>query len=807
MRLFRRIRQAKWYTKVAIILSVLLAVPVMLVGFLVFTSYLKWDREREDLIRNVEKYRKYIVQVDYRNAMRKQTVVPTTVYDRYGKVIGVFSPEKREYVPRHRIPKLLKQAVIAMEDTEFYNHNGINIKRTLKAILNYFLGGRKMGGSTITQQLAKLLFTNREYSPERKIFEFFGAKELESRFSKNDILLIYLNEVYFGHATYGVQAAAKFYFQKPVQMLDPYECALLAGLIPRPEAYSPIRNIDAAKRKHLQTLNRMVKLGYVRASVLNRGFEKFWMKLEEKLKSPNVSFWNMRKNEAPYFIEFIRQKLQKYFKDEEIIKGGLAVYTTLDVNMQKNAEKAVRKGLTAVEDARDKEIKRWLKRQTRIFEYRYKKAKGKKRKAALLAKWRQKKKKYLFSRRKPIHGALVSMDASNGYVLAMVGGKNFRFDRQQNYAIKANRQFGSAMKPIVYATALENKTITAATIIPDKRRTYMDHGKPWSPKNYDNVYLGDVTIRKALARSLNTVAVETIVRLGPEKVAAKLGRIFFGKKGFSPIPSLPLGSVELTPMGAARVYCALASGGYRVKPLFIRSIHKIKLEDGKKKHKVLYNFESSQPVIAPIKSSTGNSLPDTLSFDNDNALGKSDSNLVFDPRAVYITTQMMRDVLSARGTAGYARNVTGFRLNAAGKSGTSDKLRDAWFCGYVKRTVAAVWVGYASDTTPLPKNMTGGSAAGPIWAQFMHRTFWNSDQYAFPRPDGIVSKLICRDSGKLATYSCTNTYNEYFISGSEPFESCGIYHGESSSSPTNSTATNRRQGEGSGTTAGTSTNR
>jgi len=801
MRLFRQILQARWYIKIILFLSLVLLVPVMLVGFLVFTSYLKWDREREDLIRNVEKYKRYIVQVDRRKAVRKQKSVPTTVYDRYGRVIGVFSPEKREYVPGHRIPKLLKQAVIAMEDTEFYNHNGINIKRVLNAAREYFIGGRKMGGSTITQQLAKLLFTNRDISLARKIFEFFGAKELESRFSKNEILLIYLNEVYFGHATYGVQAASRFYFQKPAQMLDPYESALLAGLIPRPEAYSPIRNIDAAKRKHLQTLNRMVKLGYVRPSVLNRSFETFWRKLEQKLKSPNVSFWNMSKNEAPYFIEFIRQKLQKYFKDEEIIKGGLAVYTTLDVNMQKNAETAVRKGLSVIEDARDKEIKRWLKTETRGFRYRYRRIKDKKKKDRFLNSWMLKKEKYLKERRKPIHGALVSMDASSGYVLAMVGGKNFRFDRQQNYAIKANRQFGSAMKPIVYATALENNTITASTVIQDKRREYMDHGEPWSPKNYDDIYAGDITIRKALSMSINTVAVETISRLGPEKVAVRLGRIFFGKKSFPPILSLPLGSVELTPIGAARVYCTLASGGYRVKPLFIRSIHRVTLEDGKKQRKLLYNFESSQPIVAPISKTSTSSLPNTLSFDNDNALFRSDSNLVLDPRAVYITTQMMRDVLSSRGTAGYARNVSGLRLNAAGKSGTSDKLRDAWFCGYVKRTVAAVWVGYDSDTTPLPENMTGGSAAGPIWASFMHRTFWNSDQYTFPRPDGITTQLVCGESGKLAAYSCTNTYNEYYISGSEPFDACGIYHGESSFS-TNSIATNSGLGP-----SGAATNR
>lgn len=789
MHLIRKFRLSKWHVKALVLLGLALLVPVLFFGFLFVTSWVKWDREKSDLVRNVDAYYRHMVQVESRLTSLALTSVPTRIYDRSGNLIGEFSPEKRELVPGRRIPKLLKQAILAMEDTDFFHHNGINIKRIFSALIENLTGGRTVGGSTITQQLAKLLFTNRERSLERKMFEFFGAKELESRFSKNDILLMYLNTVYFGHAAYGVQAAARLYFQKPVELLDPYECALLAGLIPRPEAYSPINNIDQAKRKHIQTLNRMVALGFVRSSVLNEGFEKFWADLEQKLKSPSVSYWNMTKNEAPYFIEFVRQRLQQYFKDDEIIRGGLEVHTTLDLALQKNAEKAVINGLVRVEDAKEKYIARWLKTEQSRFEQRYKRLTDAKKRDEALQAWTRQRKAYLEERQKPIEAALVGMDANNGYVLSMVGGRNYTFDNQLNRAVFSKRQFGSAMKPVIYATALENKTITASTIIPDRRRDYLDHGRHWSPKNYGGIYFGDITVRRALAMSANTVAVETIHRLGPDKVAAKLERVFFNKRGFPPILSLPLGSVELSTIDAARIYCAFASGGYRVKPLFIRSIVRVTHEDGAVKRTTLYNFEDSQPVVPPI-SGGGDSLPDTLTFDNDNALGKSDSSLVFDPRAVYITTQMMRDVLSPRGTAGYARAVTGFSLNAAGKSGTSDNLRDAWFCGFVKRTVAAVWVGYDSDKTPLPEDMTGGSAAGPIWADYMHRSFWNSDQYAFPRPDGVTTQLICRDSGLLATSACTNTFSEFFIAGTEPVENCQLPHGSAS---TNSVFSNQSQ--------------
>ncbi|MCK5267019.1 MAG: transglycosylase domain-containing protein, partial [Spirochaetes bacterium] len=509
MRILKRLIVAKWYVKLVAVFAGLLLIPVILMSFLFTTSYLRWGREKQDLLSNVRKYHQYIIDAERRKKKIKiSQSKPTRIFDRYNRLIGEFMTEKKEVVPFKDIKKLLVRAILAMEDTEFYVHNGVNIQRTARAVINNLIGRSRGGGSTITQQLAKILFTNRERTIHRKIFEFFGAKELESRYSKNDILLMYLNTVYFGNGAWGVEAASRLYFNKSVRILDVYECALLAGLLSRPESYSPLNDKDAAKRKHIQALSRMVKLGYAKASVLGSGFERFWEELEKKLSSPNVSFWKMRVNKAPYFIEFVRQRLKRYFKEDEIIRGGLRVYTTIDASMQKIARKAVQRGLARVELAKQKDIKEWLFKNRKRISRMIKKATPDE-KQQILAIWDQKRASYLNEHSKPIEGALVSIDSSNGYILAMIGGRNYTFDNELNRAINSSRQFGSAMKPIVYTSAIENKVVTAATVINDKRRKYDDHGKVWSPKNYDRQYFGNVSIRKALILSINTVAVET----------------------------------------------------------------------------------------------------------------------------------------------------------------------------------------------------------------------------------------------------------------------------------------------------------
>ncbi|MDR2733527.1 MAG: PBP1A family penicillin-binding protein [Spirochaetota bacterium] len=767
---WRRFRVASWYTKILIIGTLLVLIPILLAAFMFVISWLRWTGERNDLVTNLDQYYNYIQTAE----TRLETVVvdsnngksPTRIYDRNNTLIGEFMTDRKEVVPSRDIPDMLKKAVMAMEDAEFYAHNGINLKRLMRAFLDNIFLRRTVGGSTITQQLAKLLFTNREQTLQRKVFEFFGAKELESRFSKDDILLLYLNTVYFGHGAWGVEAASKLYFNKSVHALNVYECTLLAGIISRPESYSPMRSVDAAKLKHLQALARLVQVypDVISRSVLDENFERFWQQQEKLLQNPNVSFWKMRVNAAPYFIEFIRQRLLTYFTDDEIISGGLRIYTTLDANMQRAASESVVSGLLDVEDAKERDIRRWLVTHDQTLAQRTAGVTNETALEEIQRVWSGERDEYLARYRKPVEAALVAMDSMNGYVLAMIGGSKFTFDNELNRAVFSKRQFGSSMKPFVYTAALEEGVVHAGTIVEDKRQTYRTPEGLWSPKNFDNQYRGNVSIRQAMVESINTVAVETISNLGPAEVASRLRKTFFNKRAFPAILSLPLGSVELSTLDAARIYSVFASGGYRAKPLFIRSI----LDN---EGKTLYNFETGYAVKRAREGKMA--LPDTLDFDDDNAALRE---LVFEPGAVFIITDMMRDVL-LRGTGAYARAKGGLAINAAAKSGTSDNNRDAWFSGFVRSTVAAVWVGFDDDKTQLPSTMTGGIAAGPIWGRFMAACFWGAEPYSFPRPANVITREICRETGSLAMTACPETYTEYFIEDLIPEEHCPKHKG------------------------------
>jgi penicillin-binding protein 1A len=750
--------------------ALLVLIPVLLGIFMFVVAWIRWAGERTDLIANVDRYYEYIQTAE----ARRETVIidpdagvaPTRVYDRNNVLIGEFMTDRKEVVPSREIPDILKKAVLAMEDTQFYAHSGVNLRRIMYALLENIFSGRTVGGSTITQQLAKLLFTNREVTIQRKIFEFFGAKELESRFSKDDILLLYLNTAYFGHGAWGVEAASKLYFNKSVHALNVYESALLAGILSRPESYSPMRNIDIAKLKHLQALTRLVQVfpDVVPRTVLDENFELFWQGQERLLQNPNVSFWKMRINAAPYFIEFIRQRLRTYFTDDEIISGGLRVYTTLDANMQRIASDAVMNGLLAVEEAKEREMRHWLARHDRALDQRVKDVSDEGQLEKIHSAWEIERNEYLTRYRKPIEASLVAMDSMNGYVLAMIGGSRYTFDNELNRAVFSRRQFGSSMKPLVYALAIEKGTIHAGTVLEDRRQTYRTPEGPWSPRNFDGRFRGNMSIRQALVDSINTVAVETVSNLGPAVVAGSLRRIFFNMRNFPAILSLPLGAVELSSLDAARLYSVFASGGHRVKPLFIRSI-------ADRNGTTLYNFETGYAVKRAREGRLR--LPDTLNFDDDNAVRRE---LVLDPGAAFIVTDIMRDVL-LRGTGSYARRQGGLSINAAGKSGTSDNKRDAWFVGFVRNVVAAVWVGFDDDATPLPSNMTGGVAAGPMWSRFMAGSFWGAEPYAFPRPANVVAREICRDTGYPATTACVNTYMEFFIEEHIPDEPCSLHRG------------------------------
>ncbi|KUK13563.1 MAG: PBP1A family penicillin-binding protein [Synergistetes bacterium] len=426
----------------------------------------------------------------------------TQIYDSKGRIIANLFKENRIWVPLEKIPKNLIYAVLAAEDSDFYYHHGINIRGIIRAAINNIKSGRIVeGGSTITQQLAKNLFLTPSKTLERKIKEIMLAFKIEQAYSKDKILELYLNEIYLGHGAYGVQAGAKTYFGKNVWELSLPECAFLAAVIKAPSFYSPYKNLNKALARTRYVIKRMEALGYI-------SHEEAEKAMEEPLVFSN--YQEAKGWKAPYFVTFILKYLLEKYGTQQVYRGGLKIYTTLDLDLQRYAEEAMSKA--------------------------------------------------------PANGALVALDPQTGFIKAMVGGKDFR-KSQFNRATQALRQPGSAFKAILYTAAFDNG-FTESTLVEDSP---IEFPNGWKPSNYDGEFHGWVTIREAFEHSYNVVAVKVAQELGPSKIieyARKMGI----KSPLPNDLSIALGSATVTPLEMARAYACIANGGFNVKPIAILEV-------------------------------------------------------------------------------------------------------------------------------------------------------------------------------------------------------------------------------------------
>lgn len=572
------------------------------------------------------------------------------VYSKDGELIAEFYIERRNVIPFSEIPKYVKDAILAVEDSRFYSHPGLDVFGVLRALwADIRARDIIQGGSTITQQLSKMLFLKPEKSLSRKIKEAIIALQIERTYSKDEILNLYLNQVYFGSGAYGIEAAAQTYFGKGAKDLTISESAMLAGLPKAPTAFSPFRNQERARQRRSHVLRRMIEMGSITE--------------EEALKAekdpmpvpPKGGF-----NKAPYFVEFIRQEMEGKY-GHEVYTGGLNIYTTLDLKMQEAAEKALQKGLRAINE-------------------RYKK------------------------RDIPVQGALLALDPGTGYIKAMIGGRDF-YETQFNRTYQALRQPGSAFKPFVYVTALDNG-FTPDDIFMDSPVSYPGpkKGVLWSPKNFTGKFQGPVTLRKAIAESINAVAVKLLDRVGVNttiEYARKLGI----KSELKPYLPLALGASDLTLIEITSAYGVFANQGIKANPMAI-----IKVTD--RMGRVLE--ERFPSLVEVIK-----------------------------PEVAYLMTDLLKGVVE-HGT-GWKAKALGRPL--AGKTGTTNEYTDAWFIGYSPSLVAGVWVGYDDHRSIGPKE-TGARAALPIWIDFMKEVLKDTPPEDFSIPEGIV--FINSKSGKKA---------------------------------------------------------
>ena len=634
-----------------------------------------------------------------------QTIAPpvkTLVYDRNEKLVHEFFKENRSIVPLRDIPKPLVQAILAIEDRRFYTHWGVDPIRLLRALVTDIVARRpEQGGSTITQQLARNLFLTHEKTFTRKLKEVVLAIRIEQTYTKDEILEMYFNQIYFGEGAYGVDAAAKVFFGKRVQELTFPECALLAGLPRNPRDYSPRRDPDRALRRRNLVLSQMLAARFISRA-----------QYEQASEAPlGVTKTRYNAQEAPYFMEMVRQYLDERYGSNQLYEGGLRIHTTIDIDVQHAAEEALEKRLTALEQRNQ-----------------YKKTR-----AVLAAKAAGSQARDR-NQTEYLQGAIVSIEPSSGQIMALVGGRDFN-ESNFNRAVQAARQPGSAFKPFIYTAAIDNGFSPTDIILDTPVSFNAGNGQEWSPQNYDKKYRGPVTLRSALANSVNVPAAKLLQKLGTSVVTSYAKRMGI-KSRLLPDLSLALGTSEVNLLELTSAYGVFANQGVRVPPIYILSV-----ED--KNGKIL---EQSRTVAEEVLS----------------------------PETALTMTSMMESVLE-NGTAASARAL-GFTAPAAGKTGTTDDYTDAWFVGYVPGAVTGVWVGFDRKQKIGP-GMTGAAAALPIWVDVMLAATKGRPAQDFPVPSGVVSRLICVETGLLANPGCPSTEIELFREGSEPTGYCNVHTG------------------------------
>lgn len=684
----------------------------------------------------------------------------TRIFDRKHRLIGEVSAERRTVVPYERIPKLLVQGVVAAEDSEFFKHRGLDYFGMLRAFFANLRAGRfAQGGSTITQQVIKTLFLTPRRTIRRKMQEVILARRLENELRKEEILYLYLNQIYFGHRRYGVQEASRFYFGKDVEKLGLAECAMLAGLPQSPERLSPVKHPRRAKQRQSYVLGRMAANGFISAEVAR------------KVESEPIRIVRHKRDfygSAPEITDLVRAKLAEAHGEAKLATLGMDVTASVDARLQLAAREALRAGLREIDRRQGYRRAlahlrgRKLARERKALARRKRFKAGRSYRAIVIAvddakqeievDFGSRKAKvavdddrynpqgHVPSRRfrkgdllrlraqKARDGgiefafdpgpqaALVALDPQNGDVLALVSGYDYQ-PGDFNRALRALRQPGSSFKPIVYAAALDSGRYTPATIVDDAPVVL---GK-WSPKNFEGTYRGPIRLRVALAHSVNTVAARLIHQIGVEPVRQLAGRLGISSE-LGKDMSLALGSSAVLPIDLATAYAGLANGGKRVQPNFI-------LQLGKQK---VARTPPVQVLRAPV---------------------------------AYVLASMMQSVVR-EGTARRARSLG---RPVAGKTGTTNSSKDAWFAGFTPRLVAVVWVGF-DRPRPIGRHETGGRAALPIWLSFMRQALRGQPKRPFRQPPGIVVQRIDPKTGLLAPSGAADALEEVFVAGTQPKE-------------------------------------
>ncbi len=627
-----------------------------------------------------------------------------------GRFIAELGTERRTLVKLSEIPAIVQDAFVITEDKRFYQHSGIDWIRVFGALANNLRHrGYSQGFSTITMQLARNIFPeqiSREKTLVRKIKEAKVAREIESKYSKQKILELYLNQINLGNGAYGVETASQRYFGKSVRDLNIAEAATLAALPKAPERYNPRRYPDRAIQRRNTIIELMRENGII--SDADASLAKAYpLQLATKEESGET---------APYFVEWVRQQLDQQF-GKQLYEEGLNVYTTLDLDMQTAAERAVERQLRAIEAGRYGAYN-----HTTYEQYVASMSEGSTGGGSS---------PYL-------QGAFVALDPRTGGVRAMVGGRDF-YDSKFNRAVQALRQPGSTFKPIVYSAAVQAGKPASLILNDSAISVPLPDGQIWQPKNYENNELGPISMRRALYMSRNLATVRLGLDIGVPSVIAE-ARNFGLTTPIPPYPSILLGAADVIPLQLIGAYSTFATLGVRAQPNAIMRVEN-------SKHQVIWQPE-------PVRTQ------------------------VLSPEESWIMVSMMKDVVQ-RGTAYGAVWDAGFHLPAAGKTGTTNDGTNVWFVGYTADLVAGVWMGF-DRPQPIKSNAQGGILAAPAWTAFMTEVYRRKPAPPdWPMPPDITSREIDGRTGLLYSPACAGdpSVTEFYIPGTEPVNECAPYTG------------------------------
>jgi penicillin-binding protein 1A len=645
----------------------------------------------------------YTLSRDLPSPARLQSIEPaikTIIFSAEGDTLREYFRQNRIPVPLAEIPQLLIDGILDTEDRDYYDHYGVSVRGFARAaVVNLRSGRAAQGGSTLTMQLARSLFLHHRKEWTRKVREILLALQIERTYTKDEILQMYLNTIYFGPA-YGVEAASIAFFGQGVREIGPAELTLLAGVLNNPGYYSPYRHLDRAYQRRGTILSNLVRAGHLSAAEA------------ESIGTTEVEIIARDESNpiAPYFVEQIRQYLELNYGVRALYEEGLRVYTTIESELQVQAEKYLEAQMVRLEEAEEYEFTRALHDSLNVD---------------------------VEAAERPLpqylQGALVFLDVRTGAVKAMIGGRDFGASKF-NRAVQARRQPGSVFKPFLYAAALKNGWTPASVLLDTPVEVETGSDELWRPVNFSGTFEGPMSLRYALANSVNVPAVRVILDLGTKPVLEQAEDLGLERALIPDVPSIALGAGEVTLIDIVSAYSAFANHGIRARPMY----------------------------YTRIENARGDILEEVPPYQEE-ALDEDTNALLVD---------MMQSAL--REGTGRGARAWGFNRTGAGKTGTTDQYSDAWFVGFTPDVVGGVWVGF-DQVRSMGQRKTGAVMALPIWAQTMSLAVSDLPESFFRLPETIVERLVCSASGQLPSPSCPDLATEIFAFDRVPQRTCELH--------------------------------